>query len=82
MGFLTTVERRGADAGVAHALQVTPDNFARAESDMQFMTVVKRGGFGRVSHERDFPPAGRQSLPGRMVTCCGRARFSTWNWGR
>ena len=62
-GLLTTVDRRGADAGVAHALQVTPDNFARAESDMQFMTVVKRGGFGRLSHERDFPPAGRQSSP-------------------
>jgi len=61
MGLLTTVDRRGADAGVAHALQVTPDNFARAESDMQFMTVVKRGGFGRLTHERDFPPAGRQS---------------------
>jgi hypothetical protein len=61
MSLLTTVERRGADAGVAHALQVTPDNFARAESDMQFMTVVKRGGFGRFTHERDFPPAGRQA---------------------
>ena len=63
MSLLTTVDRRGADAGVAHALQVTPDNFARAESDMQFMTVVKRGGFGRLTHERDFPPAGRQSRP-------------------
>ena len=63
MSLLTTVDRRGADAGVAHALQVTPDNFARAESDMQFMTVVKRGGFGRLTHERDFPPAGRQSAP-------------------
>ena len=61
MSLMTTVERRGADAGVAHALQVTPDNFARAESDMQFMTVVKRGGFGRFTHERDLPPAGRQA---------------------
>jgi hypothetical protein len=26
---------------------------------MQFMTVVKRGGFGRLAHERDFPPATR-----------------------
>ena len=63
MGLLTTMDRRGAEAGVAHALQVTPDNFARAESDMQFMTVVKRGGFGRLTHEHDFPPAGRQSAP-------------------
>jgi hypothetical protein len=52
---------RGAEPGVAHALQVTPDNFVRAETDMQFMTVVKRGGFGRLTHEREFPPAGRQA---------------------
>ncbi len=82
MGLLTTVERRGSDAGVAHALQVTPDNFARAESDMQFMTVVKRGGFGRLSHERDFPPTGRQSSPWADAMCCVRARFSIWNSGR
>jgi hypothetical protein len=63
MGFLTSVDRRGADAGVAHALQVTPDNFARAESDMQFLTVVKRGGFGRFTHEREFANAGRQAAP-------------------
>lgn len=63
MSLLTTVEKRGPESGVAHALQVTPDNFARAESDMQFMTVVKRGGFGRLVHDRDFPAAGRQSTP-------------------
>jgi hypothetical protein len=33
----------------------------RAETDMQFMTVVKRGGFGRLIHERDFPTAGREA---------------------
>src|SRR5689334_6069280 len=63
MGFLTTMERRGTDSGVAHTLLVTPDNFVRAETDMQFMTVVKRGGFGRLTHEREFAPGGRQSLP-------------------
>jgi len=63
MSLLTSVERRSPDAGVAHALQVTPDNFARAESDMQFMTVVKRGGFGRLVHDRDFVAAGRQAAP-------------------
>src|SRR5262249_51256935 len=31
--------------------------------DMQFMTVVKRGGFGRLVHEREMLPAGRQSAP-------------------
>ena len=63
MSLLTSMDRRGAESGVAHALQVTPDNFVRAETDMQFMTVVKRGGFGRLTHERDFPPAGRQASP-------------------
>jgi hypothetical protein len=42
---------------------VTPDNFVRAETDMQFMTVVKRGGFGAWLHEREFPPAGRAAPP-------------------
>lgn len=62
MSLLTTLDRRASDNAVAHTLQVTPDNFVRAETDMQFMTVVKRGGFGRLVHERDFPPAGRQPL--------------------
>ena len=62
MSLLTTPDRRASDNAVAHTLQVTPDNFVRAETDMQFMTVVKRGGFGRLVHERDFPPAGRQPL--------------------
>ena len=48
-GLLTTVDRRGADAGVRACLQVTPDNFAHAESDMQFMTVVKRSGWAPVT---------------------------------
>lgn len=60
MSLMTTMDRRSSDNSVAHTLQVTPDNFVRAETDMQFMTVVKRGGFGRLMHERDFPPAGRQ----------------------
>jgi hypothetical protein len=62
MSPLTTVDRRGSDNAVAHTLPVTPDNFVRAETDMQFMTVVKRGGFGRLVHEREFPLAGRQPV--------------------
>jgi len=63
MSLLTTAERRAAESPVAHTLQVTPDNFVRAETDMQFMAVVKRGGFGRLIHEREFSPAGRQPVP-------------------
>jgi hypothetical protein len=44
----------------AYRLQVTPDNFVRAESDVQFMTVVKRGGLGRLVHQRHFPAAGHE----------------------
>ena len=63
MSLLTSLERRGTDAAVTHTLQVTPDNFVRAETDMQFMTVVKRGGFGRLVHEREFASGGRQVQP-------------------
>jgi hypothetical protein len=62
MSLLTTADGRGADNSVAHTLLVTPDNFVRAETDLQFMTVVKRGGFGRLVHDRELPPAGRQPI--------------------
>src|SRR3954467_11544596 len=62
MSLLTTMGR-GAESPVAHTLKVTPDNFVRAETDMQFMTVVKRGGFGRLAHERELAAGGRQTLP-------------------
>ena len=63
MGFLTSVDRRGADAGVAHALQVTPDNFARAESDMYFAHSVKdAGGIGTLHHFREPVPVEKQPV--------------------
>jgi hypothetical protein len=66
MSVSRTAQKRGADAGT-HRLRVTPDNFVRAESHGQFMAVVKRGGFGRLVHERDFQPAGRE--PAAWADC-------------
>ena len=53
MSLLISRDPRAADAAITHTLRVTPDNFVRAETDMQFMSVVKRGGFGRLVHERE-----------------------------
>ena len=37
---------------LAAAVPVTPENFARAESDLYFGNVVKEGGFGKFWHRR------------------------------
>ena len=37
---------------------VTPENFARAESDLYFGGVVKNGGFGKFDHTRSPAPGG------------------------
>ena len=34
-------------------IPVTPDNFARAESDMYFSGVVRNGGLGKFDRTRD-----------------------------
>jgi hypothetical protein len=41
---------------------VTPDNFARAESDMYFGGVVKSGGFGKFHHSREPAPIDNQTV--------------------
>jgi hypothetical protein len=41
---------------------VTPDNFARAESDLYFSGVVKDGGFGKFMHRREPTPIARQTV--------------------
>ncbi|MBV9289183.1 MAG: carboxylesterase, partial [Hyphomicrobiales bacterium] len=46
-----------AAAAVAHAVPsppvaVTPDNFPRAESDLNFSVVVKDAGLGKFNHQR------------------------------
>lgn len=41
---------------------VTPDNFARAESDLYFSNVVKNGGFGKWDHTRVVTPLDKQAV--------------------
>ena len=54
--------------GFAHAasadppIAVTPDNFARAESDLYFSGVVKDGGFGKFMHRREPTPVAKQTV--------------------
>jgi hypothetical protein len=56
----------GAAASQASAQQasvpVTPDNFARAESDLYFGGVVKDNGFGKFFHNREPTPLDKQTV--------------------
>jgi hypothetical protein len=41
-------------------INVTPDNFVRAESDLYFGNLVKDGGFGKFHHIRELSPTDNQ----------------------
>ncbi|BBZ25848.1 hypothetical protein MMAD_01430 [Mycolicibacterium madagascariense] len=41
-------------------LLVSPDNFVRAESDMEMANVVRENGFGQFFHNRDVTPIDKQ----------------------
>jgi hypothetical protein len=43
-------------AAAGNAVQVTPDNFNRAETDLIFAAGVKNQGIGRFDHHREPPP--------------------------
>ena len=47
---------------LAAAVPVTPENFARAESDRYFGNVVKEGGFGKFLHRRQPAAIDNQSV--------------------
>jgi len=47
------------------AIAVTPDNFARAETDMYFAIFVKRGSLGKFVHLRELPLEGTGVRPNR-----------------
>lgn len=49
-------------ANTLRTTTVTPDNFARAESDLYFGSAVKDGGFGKFSHKRELTPVDKQSV--------------------
>jgi hypothetical protein len=44
------------------AIQVTPDNFNRAETDSYFSGSVKQGGLGKFQHFREPTPLDRQNV--------------------
>ena len=49
-------------AQAADAIAVTPDNFTRAESDLYFGGVVKKGGLGKFEHNREALPIDKQTI--------------------
>lgn len=44
------------------AESVTVDNYVRAQSDVIFASYVKKGGFGKFSHEREPTPVDKQPV--------------------
>ena len=52
-----------AQAPTASApVPVTVENFVRAESDLYFTAPVKKGGFGKFEHNREFPAIDKQTV--------------------
>ena len=47
-----------AQSTTGNAVPVNADNFNRAETDMYFAQIVKRGAFGKFVHVRDLPVEG------------------------
>lgn len=63
------------------AIPVTPDNFVRAESDMYFAMLVKRGGLGKLDHLRQLHSIeGSGARPNRDTLY--RKGSSTWTRAR
>ena len=49
-------------AHAQHAIPVTVDNYNRAESDASFGSLVKRGSFAKIDHERELNPLDKQGV--------------------
>lgn len=60
--ILATIQAQAQSSARGEPLPVTPDNFARAESDLYFAGVVKNGGFGRFDHTREPAPLDKQTV--------------------
>jgi hypothetical protein len=59
---LTAIYGAHAQAPANNAIDVTADDFNRAESDLHFSEVVKDNGFGKFHHDREPPPLDRQNV--------------------
>jgi hypothetical protein len=53
LALSATCDVRAQQPSAGDAVPVTADNFVRAESDLYFGNIVKRGGFGKFDHNRD-----------------------------
>jgi hypothetical protein len=63
LGFaLATVTGVHAQSTPHSTALVTADNFVRAETDVYFGQVVKRGGFGKFNHHRELTRIDRQTV--------------------
>ncbi|MCY1225080.1 hypothetical protein D9M72_372700 [compost metagenome] len=51
-----------AQVSAGNAVMVTADNFARAETDMYFGNLAKRGGLGKFRHIREPMPIEKQTV--------------------
>jgi hypothetical protein len=52
----------GPKPAAGNAIPVTAENFRRAESDLYFAAVVKKGGFGKFEHDREPTPIDKQTV--------------------
>ena len=60
MGLLAAAALFGAAARADEPIPVTPDNFARAESDLRLSAIVKSAGLGKFQHQRVAPALDKQ----------------------
>ncbi|MCU1717761.1 DUF1254 domain-containing protein [Pseudomonas sp. 5P_3.1_Bac2] len=51
-----------AGAQALETVQVTTDNFVRAESDLYFAAIAKDNGFGKFNHTREMAPVDKQNV--------------------
>lgn len=63
LGLLAAATLMGVGARADQPIPVTPDNFARAESDLRFSAIVKSAGLGKFQHQRAAPALDKQSVP-------------------
>jgi hypothetical protein len=60
LAALTLINGTQAQSRAGNAVPVTADNFIRAESDHYFGKIIKDGGFGKFTHNREPTPIDKQ----------------------
>ena len=56
------VQAQAAPQTPGNIVPVTAENFPPAESDLYFVAVVKKGGFGKFDHTRELAPIDHQTV--------------------